>query len=362
MFLKKAFLLLALIQIVLCTSAQKAELSVEDQLAQLELDMDSLSIFMLIDSLLSYQSPIYSELNIRTSYNSNVLSAGRNLGIDQHGISPGVSYYHKKGLYADVSGYWNSAFDPKYSLTIVSLGYMKIFGKHWSTTGSYERWFYNSSSNDSTTSTSLKNSLNLSGAYSTKYIYASLDYNYLFGQSKAHRIIGNISGTFTLKDKWVFDKIRIAPSVSVIYGNSDVYNYYYSSELQRAQYIGDIVQTEEFQAFFETVSFTNEELEKLKRIENSRRLSQSEKNKFKYFVYINNTEISDYVQNKLSSTSNEYGIMNYSFSLPVVFYIKDFNFSLSYSYSVPVKLPGEISSYDPIGYFGASVTYRIPFR
>lgn len=355
-------MILALIQIVFCANAQKPELSVEDQLAQLELDMDSLSIFILIDSLLNYQTPIYSELNIRASYNSNVLSAGRNLGVDQHGISPGVSYYHKKGFYADISGYWNSAFDPKYSLTIASVGYMKIFHKHWSATGSYERWFYNTSSNDSTTSTSLKNSLNLSTAYSAKYIYASLDYNYLFGQKKANRLIGTVAGTFTMKDKWLFDQIRITPSFSVIYGNSDVYNYYYSTQLQQAQYIVDIVQTEEFQTFFQTVNFTNEESEALNRIENNQRLSQTEKNRRKYFVYINNSEISDFIQNKLNSTSSSYGIMNYSFSLPVVFYIKNFNFSLSYSYSIPVKLPGETSSYDPIGYFSASITYRIPFR
>src|SRR6187549_1691724 len=63
---------------------------------------DSLSIFMLIDSLLAMEAATGSQIAIRTSYNSNVLLAGRTLGIQNFGLAPGVSYYHKTGLYADV--------------------------------------------------------------------------------------------------------------------------------------------------------------------------------------------------------------------------------------------------------------------
>ena len=57
-----------------------------------------------------------SQLAVRLSYNSNVLSAGRTLGIENFGLAPGLSYYHKSGLYADVSGYWSKDFDPSYYL------------------------------------------------------------------------------------------------------------------------------------------------------------------------------------------------------------------------------------------------------
>src|SRR5690349_679100 len=82
---------------------------------------DSLNIFNLIDSLISLEGNIiHSQLAVRLAYNSNVLYTGRTLGIDQFGLSPGVSYYHKSGLYADVSCFWSKDFDPKYYLTILS--------------------------------------------------------------------------------------------------------------------------------------------------------------------------------------------------------------------------------------------------
>ena len=59
---------------------------------------DSLSIFYLIDSLLQQGDLDVSQLAFRLSYNSNVLSTGRTLGIENFGLSPGISYYHKSGL------------------------------------------------------------------------------------------------------------------------------------------------------------------------------------------------------------------------------------------------------------------------
>ena len=59
---------------------------------------DSLDIFNLIDSILQYGNLGGSQLAVRLSYNSNVLSAGRTLGIENFGIAPGISYYHKSGI------------------------------------------------------------------------------------------------------------------------------------------------------------------------------------------------------------------------------------------------------------------------
>src|SRR5689334_20811477 len=88
---------------------------------------DSLSIFALIDSLLTLEKDMGSQLALRMGYNSNVLSAGRTLGINNFGLAPGVSYYHKSGAYADVSTYWSKDFHPSWYLTIASVGYMRDF-------------------------------------------------------------------------------------------------------------------------------------------------------------------------------------------------------------------------------------------
>src|SRR5689334_14305498 len=72
---------------------------------------DSLDIFNLIDSLLTMEENApHSQLAVRLAYNSNVFYAGRTLGIDQFGLSPGISYYHKSGLYADVSAFWSQDY------------------------------------------------------------------------------------------------------------------------------------------------------------------------------------------------------------------------------------------------------------
>src|SRR5688572_708531 len=73
-------------------------LSDQDSLLTYE---DSLSIFSLIDSLLQLENESGSILSLRLGYNSNVLSTGRTLGIENFGLAPGISYYHRTGLYAD---------------------------------------------------------------------------------------------------------------------------------------------------------------------------------------------------------------------------------------------------------------------
>src|SRR5688572_14102284 len=103
---------------------------------------DSLSIFYMIDSLLQQGDLNTSQLALRVSYNSNVLSTGRTLGIENFGLSPGVSYYHKSGLFADVSGYWSRNFDPSYYLTVASLGYMRDLSRHFSIMAGYDHYFY----------------------------------------------------------------------------------------------------------------------------------------------------------------------------------------------------------------------------
>ena len=230
---------------------QNGMLSVEEQLAELELEMDSSSLFLLFDSLLQIQSIKRSEVNVRLSYNNNVLTAGRNYGVDQHGISSGASFYHKSGIYTDISGYWNSAFTPKYNLTIASLGYMRILGNKWSTSVSYDRWIYNTGDTE-TSLTSFKNSLNTSVSFISKRLYASLDYSYLFGSQNAHRLIGSLSGSLNWKNIWFFDQIKLMPSFSLIFGN-DVVTTNFTGDIRREfksnEFLRENFQSDEFKQF-----------------------------------------------------------------------------------------------------------------
>ena len=87
---------------------------------ELYLAADSTDIFDLIDSLLETDIT-YSQLSVRLGYTSDISYAGRTFGFNQFGLTGGVSYYHKTGLFGDVSGYWNSNLDPSYNPTIALL-------------------------------------------------------------------------------------------------------------------------------------------------------------------------------------------------------------------------------------------------
>jgi hypothetical protein len=130
--------------LISCTVGQAQDKSV---LAGLDSTMsyeDSLTVFNLIDSLLSIKDQ-GAQLALRVEYNSNVLSAGRTLGIENFGLAPGISYYHPSGLYADVSGFWSKDFKPSYYLTTVSAGYMRDFTKWFSIMADYDRYLYSES-------------------------------------------------------------------------------------------------------------------------------------------------------------------------------------------------------------------------
>jgi hypothetical protein len=179
---------------------------------------DSLNIFTLIDSLLMLeQLEPRSQLAVRLGYNSNVLSAGRTLGIEQFGLSPAVSFYHKSGLYADVTGYWSNDFEPAYYLTILSAGYLHTFSKYFSLIGSYDRYLYNASIDDQYIS--FKNTLSITPYVDYKILSFRVDYAFYFGDQTAHRIMPSLSLNLVKRNFLKIEKISLIPGAYLLFGN-----------------------------------------------------------------------------------------------------------------------------------------------
>lgn len=350
-FLSKISLILCL----LCPLISKAqEKSYAEQFEQLMAEMDSLSIFNLLDSTLNAATSRYSELNIRAAYSSNVAVAGRNYGINQHGFAPGVTYYHKSGLFGDVTGYWNSAYDPAYNLTMLSAGYFGTVG-NFSYIPSYERWIYTDDS-----SASLFNSLGLSLSQNIKFLRASVDYSFLFGSETAHRLILSGSGYVSFKDVWFFDAISLMPSIGVLYGNDEVTTIRFSDENAVKLTIESLYPITKLPEADQRLFLRNLLLNTDFRRSRILILYQNLEN---YGTILSPETIARYEANVLTNkTNNVFGLMNWNFSIPIFFTIDQFNISLSYSYNIPQSLPGEVISFDPISYLGASVTYRVPFK
>lgn len=176
---------------------------------------DSLNIFNLIDSLLTLEgNTINSQLGVRLNYNSNVLYAGQTLGINNFGLSPGISYYHKTGLYADASAYWSKDFEPNLYLVTLSAGYMHSFGKKFSLDVSYDR--YLPINNDFFL---YKNTVSIAPYLDLKPVLFSVNYSYYFTESGIHRIMPSLSLQLEKKKLFRIDKISFTPVAYLLVGD-----------------------------------------------------------------------------------------------------------------------------------------------
>ena len=264
---------------------------------------DSLHIFDMIDSLLRSE-PVEekSQLALRLGYNSNIAADNRTFDISKFGLSPGVSYYHKSGAYADLSGYWSQEYDPDYYLTVTSVGYMHTFKKWYSVLAEYSHYFYHQPS-DSTISVPYTNNLGVSNYLDFKPFVVRLDYYYYFGDKSAHRIIPGV-GLNLVKRNWLgLNRIAFYPSFNMMFGSEQTTVYYTTFLLLRA------------------------------------RLGQP-----------------------LSYTDTVFGIMNYGFSLPISIVKNNWTFLIGYAYNIPVPLPGEDLTLESSGYLSFSITRYFNFK
>jgi hypothetical protein len=302
-----------------------------DQLED-ELAADSLDILDLIDSLLLSDFR-FSQLSIRLGYTSDITYAGRNFGISQYGFGAGVSYYHKTGLFADLSGFWNSSLKPAYNPTITSLGYFGSFTKKWTFTLSYNHFFYNQPEDD-LSYYPIANSLNSASFLELGKFTLAAEYSFMFGDENAHRIRGNLMYTVSKNNWGAIDRFVFMPTASVLMGNSLIYQItpvYPTVNLSTRYDVRQIMFDQYGEAEIRNLWRNNKE----KYIELERQTYQQNK---------------DILTNYILTSENVFGIMNYSFSLPFYFYINNFTFALSYHYNIPVALPGEDISIDSNGY------------
>lgn len=269
---------------------------------------DTLSLFSLIDSVMNMEAPaIKSQLITRLGYNSNVVSASRTLGFNQFGMAPGVSYYHKSGMYADVTGYWSNEYSPNYYLTVASAGYMNSPTKWWSFMAEYNRYLYSDVSED--IYIAYKNNVGVSNFFDVKPFTFRLDYQYYFGDKQAHRINPSVMLNIEKRNLGKINRITFFPTVSLLTGSEQI---------------------------TETKAYAQTFLESLIRLRRGLPLFYEE-------------------------TQTKFGTLNYSFVAPLSINIKDWFFIISYTYNIPKSLPGETITLVNSGYISASISRRIKF-
>jgi hypothetical protein len=272
---------------------------------------DSLSIFSLIDSLLTLDIELPPQLAVRLAYNSNVLSAGRTLGIQNFGLSAGFSYYHPTGLYADLTGYYSADFNPKYYLTVASVGYMHDFSKRFSIMAGYDRYFYSVAADDYYVP--YKNTVSVMPILEFKPVSISVNYSYYFGDQTAHRIMPGASVILERKKIVGLDRIAIIPSLYMLLGDEIV---------SRIEY------------------------------ERPNSILEAFQNIRQYGTRFRPVQINTHV----------FGVMNYMISIPVSTSIKNWSLSFTYNYNIPKALEGELIDESESTFLSASITYFIDLR
>lgn len=264
---------------------------------------DSLSIFNMIDSLLTVtEAESKSQFAMRIGYNSNAASNNRTLGISQFGLSPGISYYHKSGIYLDASGYWSTEYNPNYYLTILSAGYIGVISPKWSFLGEYSRYLYSDLGEE--VIVNYKNSVGISNFIDVKPLTFRLDYTLLFGEKTGHRILPGVMLNFEKRNWRNINRILFYPSFNLLIGSE---------------------QQDEYIPYAQTLAGA------LIRIRNGLDL---------YYT----------------SEKTLFGIMNYSFTTPITVSLNNWNFLIAYTYNIPKSLPGEELGLTNSGYISASVT------
>lgn len=271
---------------------------------------DSLYIFNLLDSMLSSEAEVTesSQMAFRLAYNSNIVSTGRTIGIDKFGLAAGASYFHKSGLYADVSGYWSTEYDPDYYLTIASAGYMITPIKRWSILAEYNRFIYTETGPDVVVP--YTNNIGLTNFFNFKPLVLRFDYYFYFGEKNAHRIMPGL-GLNLEKRKWhKIDRVLFFPTFNVLFGTEVITEY---------------------------IPYTTTRIGVLYRIRNNLPL---------YYT----------------TEKTVFGDMNYSLSAPISITMKNWNFLISYTYNIPKALPGEELGLTNSGFLSATLTRYIGLR
>lgn len=282
--------------------------SLEDSLAIAKIDSifaatDSLSIFSMIDSLLNAPAKMQSSLVLRAGFNSNIVSAGRTIGVNQYGATAGASFYHKSGVYGDVTAYWSEAYNPTLYLTIASIGYLKGIGNHYSFMVSYDRLFYNNQ--DINVENPLTNMFGISNFVDFKPFTFRLDYSFYFGDEKAHRLSPALVLNLRKYNFIGLDRISFTPMFQMLYGNSTI---------------------------------TSVQLAPGSTVRIRRRLPQVQQ-----------------------VDKNVFGLMNYAVTFPLRITKKNWSLVASYTYNWPVALAGETPPPNN-SFFSVSLSNTINFK
>lgn len=234
---------------------------------------------------------------ISTTFNSRVLSAGRDFGTSQLGLFPGVFYSHPTGLYAGLSGsmYGDSA-SLSYAQTNFSLGFAGSFTSNWRYGLSFAHTFFNPAEEGL-----LSNGIGLSSDLTFGAFNVGTSFTAMLGEENGYRLNLFSSGYWPLGQKGVLGNCAIGPSLSGLFGTENIPFY----TLPLAQF---------------------ERATGVRWAERKKKLPTPTP------------------RPRQESSTNAFGLMSINLAVPLYYYAGNWTFGLAPNVVIPVPLPGETYS------------------
>jgi len=285
-----------------------------------EIENDTTSFFALLDSILNLEVP--SLISFYTSYSSKVLYTGRDYDIDQYGIMSGISYFHKSGIFVDISGSYYSQITPGYNSTNLALGYSGYLKSKLNYALSYEHYFFNTVDEASSVNSNLNNALKASTSIRLSVFTLGVNGTVYFGSSHpSYRLAPQFTLHPKIKTKGLLSKFSIRPTVHFPITDENIYN-------------------------------TNFRYFTARRIIN--RIG-----KRRFYLLYNRPDSRLYDRLHNDTVQNVFTLSNVSITLPLRFNHKKWSCAATYNLNFPIALPGEILDYAMTDYFGLSASYNI---
>lgn len=296
------FLTVLLLFSVIPKSHSQTLAELEMELAELEAQLDSVSILGFVDSLIQLAEP-KSSISLNTGYASQVFTNGQDLGLQQFGLNSSFNYYHKSGFHGNINSFYNSEIDPKLYLNIVGIGYMNSIGSHFNYNVGYEKSYFGEAGDNS-----LTNSLYTSFSYVNKSFFTNVTYAFLFDDESAHQIIPSITYQKSITNVPIVKRIDISPTINFFWASPNAITANFSENLLKELWLTNQLPPE-----------------KLEQLLDAPRLSN--------FIY-SRLSTSFSVKKNRSIT-----LLNKSLSIPINFQLTDkLSFSFAYSYIFSEKL------------------------
>jgi len=160
-----------------------------------------------------------SQFRFQAGYTSKVVFVGRDFGVHQFGVAPGVTYHHRSGVNLEYEGNYWSGMPNRYALTNAGIYYEKFISDNFYLSTGYWRLFFNNS--DPEERKLFNNFFMLDGSWFNSIGSLGATYYFIAGTEKAHRLDLNLSKSIDFYAVLGADRLSFEPAFTFMFSTAN---------------------------------------------------------------------------------------------------------------------------------------------